>query len=90
MFTDWTDICKNTKANIHGVSLKPSYCQSKVSVQQKQKKIDCQTFLTFFQKWPFGGVEGHWLVDFDEEDCTPHWGELVDKVNISLKPAETI
>jgi len=23
---------------------------------------------------------GHWVVDFNEEDCTPHWGKFVDKV----------
>ncbi|KAF8165483.1 hypothetical protein B0H34DRAFT_241051 [Crassisporium funariophilum] len=30
-------------------------------------------------KWPFGGVVGHWVVDFNEEDCTPHWGKFFDK-----------
>ena len=35
LFTDWINICKNTKANIHGVSLEPSYCQSKVRVKQQ-------------------------------------------------------
>ncbi|KAF8812301.1 hypothetical protein BYT27DRAFT_7335593 [Phlegmacium glaucopus] len=58
LFADWTEVCNNTKAKIHGVSLKPSYCEN---------------------KWPFGGVVGHWVVDFNEEDCTPHWGKFVDK-----------
>lgn len=58
LFADWTRICENTKAKIHGVNIKPSYCES---------------------KWPFGGVEGHWVIDFNEEDCTPHWGKFVDK-----------
>ena len=23
---------------------------------------------------------GHWVVDFNEEDCNPYWGKFVDKV----------
>ncbi|KAF9478171.1 hypothetical protein BDN70DRAFT_933627 [Pholiota conissans] len=30
-------------------------------------------------KWPFGGVIGHWIVDFGEEDCLARWGKIVDK-----------
>lgn len=35
LFADWIKICENTKGKIHGVSLKPSYCESKVRVHEK-------------------------------------------------------
>ncbi|KAF9569003.1 hypothetical protein CPC08DRAFT_757203 [Agrocybe pediades] len=30
-------------------------------------------------KWPFGGIIGHWIVDFGEQDCVARWGKIVDQ-----------
>ncbi|KJA29912.1 hypothetical protein HYPSUDRAFT_126366, partial [Hypholoma sublateritium FD-334 SS-4] len=30
-------------------------------------------------KWPFGGVVGHWIVDFGEDECLAYWGKISDK-----------
>ena len=46
LFTDWTKICRNTEANVHGVSLKPSYCKNKVRLRGN----GCPTYLTFQTK----------------------------------------
>ncbi|KAF8192450.1 hypothetical protein BJ912DRAFT_924803 [Pholiota molesta] len=32
-------------------------------------------------KWPFGGVIGHWTIDFGEEDCLARWGKIIDKAS---------
>jgi len=34
-------------------------------------------------QWPFGGVKGYWIVDFDEPDCLPIWGKFTDMVRKS-------
>ncbi|KAF8969502.1 hypothetical protein BDZ97DRAFT_145 [Flammula alnicola] len=30
-------------------------------------------------KWPFGGVIGHWIINFGEDDCLARWGKVTDK-----------
>ena len=35
-------------------------------------------------KWPFGGVVGHWIVDFGEDECLAYWGKISDKVSHKL------
>lgn len=34
-------------------------------------------------QWPFGGVQGYWIIDFDEPNCLPSWGKFTDKVGKS-------
>ena len=40
--------------------------------------------LILYIKWPFGGVVGHWIVDFGEDECLAYWGKISDKVSHKL------
>ncbi|KIM46331.1 hypothetical protein M413DRAFT_441414 [Hebeloma cylindrosporum] len=35
------------------------------------------------RRWPFGGIDGYWVVDFDEPNCLASWGKIRDKGCVS-------
>jgi hypothetical protein len=76
--------CRETPIVIHNVTLKrPIYCKDLV----RGKLLSRRPKLISSHQGLGDGVIGHWLVDFDEPECMPHWGGFVDLVSSIISVA---
>ena len=70
--------CLETEGDIHGVKMLPDHCENKVG-------SSAHIYILLVHSYPvsqgvWGGMWGHWTIDFDEPSCRPWWDHYVDKV----------
>lgn len=71
--------CMSTSASLHDVTITPNFCVDHVrSFVCYSQPIISNTVQGFW-----GGVSGHFKVNFSEPTCTPSWGDF--SINVSIK-----